>query len=586
MKGITTSTKQILSGFWAHTGEDRPRYYLSFVLMGLTLLFDLGRPFILKNALDHAGSGLLDRLKVDALIFLGLVLLEYLARSGFNYLLSIAFLKTITRIRQAVFDHVIYLRQAFFEREPVGKLLTRTVNDAESLGETLRSGIATIFVDILTILGLLIIMFQLELRLAPVVILTIPLVLITVRWSGVKLKAKYLEIRILLAKANGFMAEGLNGVEILQLFQHEQESNRAFRKINRDYNMTTITSNIYDASLYAIVDGIAILTTAAVIYWCYASVLGPIEISSLIVFINLIDRIYVPIRDLSGKFTIIQQAIAALDRIFELFQTPHVTASGAHQIQEDQVHIAFRDVQFQYQASGRPVVQNIFFEIHPGQVVALVGQTGSGKSTLTKLLTKTYDGYQGEILINGHELKDLNTFSLRQKLAVVHQDFHLFPGSLRENIRLFNTEISDSDLLETIHLIHAGPLLEQLEGGLDFELREDGANLSTGQRQLIVFARALVHQAPVLIMDEATSSVDSKTEAWIQDALHEIYANRTVLVIAHRLSTIQEADLILVLQDGQIIERGTHSELLERSGIYAELARSVAHEGDPAGQLS
>lgn len=575
---MKAETLRILQELRSHARADASAYRRSFLLMFLTLIFDLGRPYLLKDALDHMAEGRLAGLRQVSLLFLLFVLLDYVCRCGFNHLLSLAFLRTIARIRRHVFDHVLALRMDYFEREPVGKLLTRTISDSESLAETLRSGIATIVVDLLTIAGLLVIMFTLDWSTSPVILLSIPWVLIAVRWAGSAMKAKYLEIRKLLASANGAMAEGLNGVEVLQVFQREQSSYRNFREINSSYGQATILNNVYDAALYAFVDWIAVLATAGVVAWGHAELLGPVNIPSLIVLINLVDRIYVPIRDMSGKFTLIQQAQAALQRIFEMLHQTEPTPSGPKRLDSSAIEVAFQQVGYRYQQEGPTVLAGVDFLLRPGQVVALVGRTGSGKSTVIRLLTKARDGFSGRILVNGIPLQELDTHDLRRHIAVVHQDFHLFPGSLRDNIRLFSPAMADQAIWQVLDLLRARPLVESLEGGLDHPLREEGANLSLGQRQMVVFARALAHGAPLLVMDEATASIDSQTEGWIRQALHQIFLHKTVLVIAHRLSTIQEADIILVMDRGSIVERGTHGELMARSGLYAQLARSIEEE--------
>jgi len=569
--------KRLVRTFWSYARSERRSYWASLVLMGLTLVFDLSRPFVLKWGLDAIGVGDISRLQRLVIVFLVLVIAEYIARSGFNYLLSIAYLKTITRIRQALFDHVLQLKAAYFDKEPVGRVMTRTISDTESLGESLRAGIATIVVDILTIVGVLVVMVRLDLGLSVVMFLSVPIVYFAVRWCGLKIREKYLIVRRALAQSNGFMAEGLSGVEILQLFRQQEQSYDTYCDINRKYRRATILSNVYDASLYAFISAIAAFTSAAILVWGVKGVFGFAEVSVLIVYLNLIDRIYIPIRDLSSKFTVIQQALAALQRICDLLFTQARIPQGERVIPDRDLTIAFEDVRFAYNEGGTDVLKDISFSVNPGQVVALVGQTGSGKSTIGKLLTRSYGGYRGHIRVGGLELKDVNFHSLRSKVAVVHQDFEIFPGTLRDNITMFNPDIDDDRVREAIRLVKADGVVAQLEGELDFELREDGGNLSMGQLQLIVFARALAHDTPIILMDEATASVDSLTEKWIQEALKQIFALKTVIVVAHRLSTIQAADEIIVLDQGRVVQQGDHATLAKLEGPYARLLRSDAY---------
>jgi len=561
--------------FRTFAAPDRNRFFLGGILMGCSLVFDLSRPFILKWALSDIGAGDLPELRTHSLIFLGLLVGEYICISLFTYLISTGLLKTIHRIRSAVFEHVIHLKMAFFDRQPVGQLLTRTVNDAESLAETLRSGIATFFVDILTIFGVLWVMFRLELRLAPIMLITLPIVVLVVRFSGIQLKKNFLKIRKKLARANALMAEGITGVEVLQSFHGEEAYYQRFKGTNREYRQATIWNNVYDISLYAFIDTIAAFVTAAILYWAFNIEFGWVEVSSVIVFLSLIERVFVPIRDLSNKFTTLQQAIAAMDRIFALLRRNDTIPNGTKPIEGDRLHVAFDEVTFRYSQDTEPVISGIQFKVEPGQVLALVGRTGSGKSTIGKLLNRSYEPYEGEIRVGGVELRDCDYHSLRRKIAVVHQDVEVFPGSLRQNITLFRDDISTEAIMQAIRLVKAEDFLNSLEGGLEFQVRENGDNLSAGQLQLIIFARALVLDAPIILMDEATASVDSVTEAWIQEAILAILSCKTVLIVAHRLSTIAHADEILVLDKGKIVERGTYQNLKEHQGLFAEFLEAV-----------
>lgn len=571
---------ELLRVFWAQAQPYKTYFYASMVLMACSLGFELALPLILKDGLDAVQANDLNGLYDAAWIFLAVLIGEFLCRGGFSYLASVGFLRTINDLRDRVFSHVLRLKMAFFDKQPVGRLLTRTVNDSEALSESLRMGVITIFQDMLRIPAFLILMYQIDWGLATIVVVAVPLVVLAVRWCGGRLRERFLAVRKALAEANGIMAEGIGGVEILQLFRKQVYAEQQFRESNQDYRFATITSNIYDALLYALIDGIAALVTAAVLYAALGLEFRMIDAAAIVVFVGLIEKIFVPIRDLSGKLATIQQAAAALQRILELLNTPASIPQGKLEPPKDSLSIRFRDVKFRYSDDGPQVLNGISFEVHPGQVVALVGETGSGKSTIGKLLTRAYHGYEGTICVGDVELAQVNYHALRQRVAVVHQDIELFPGSLRENISMFNSAISEEKIWWAIKLVKAEHMVKQLPGGLEFQVAENGSNLSSGQMQLTVFARALAHDAPIVLMDEATASVDSVTEAWIQEAIAQIFKHKTVIIVAHRLSTIAKANQILVLKSGEIIERGTHQELVALAdGYYASLVQASNLKG-------
>jgi len=585
------NSRKTLGWFWGVASDDHRTFILAFILMFGTLATELAKPYILKYSIDvmeqtHtspvAEPGIqapaadpIGELKWLAFFFLGVVFLDYLLRTGFGYVFSVGLLKTINRLRANLFNHVLHKKMAFFDKEPVGGLLTRTINDCEALAETLRFGAATIVLDLLTIVGMFFVMCSLDMELTLASVLTAPLIWLGVRWFAKRLREKFIDVRKALARSNGFLAEGIMGVEILQLFSNERSSSDGFREINKTYCRATIVSNVYDAALYAFLDMVAAVVTAIVLFVALNMRFGVIEIATLVVYINMVEKIFVPIREISGKYAVIQQAIAAIERIQEVLLQPDRIQQGSALLEGKQLDIEFRGVDFRYNEDGPKVLDQIAFKVKSGQSLALVGETGSGKSTIGKLLTRAYDGYQGEILVDGKELGELNYHSLRSNIAVVHQDVELFPGTLRDNITMFDPNITEQQVQEAIHLVRADHLVTQLESGLDFNVHESGNNLSAGQIQLIVFARALAHDVPVILMDEATASVDSMTEEWIQEAISRILKHKTVIIVAHRLSTIAAADQILVLKQGQVIEEGTHNELSERKGgYYANLVKS------------
>ncbi|MDJ0841765.1 MAG: ABC transporter ATP-binding protein [Acidobacteriota bacterium] len=569
----------ILIRFWSLAGDNRRMFKISFVLMFFTLATELARPYVLEAALSHITQGRIDDLQDAAYVFLALILVDYVTRGGFGYAFSMALLKSINLIRGKVFDHVIHMKMAFFDRRPVGSLLTRTINDCEALAETLRAGAATIILDFLTVIGIFFVMCTLDLELSLAMILAAPVIWLCVRWCAKALRNKFLDVRKALAESNGYMTEGIMGVEILQLFQREEGSASQFSNINRKYCRATIHSNFYDALLYAFIDGIAACVTALIlgvalnIRFDPQAVVG--QVGTLIVYIRMIEKIFIPIREFSGKYATIQQGIAAIERILDLLDTPARIEQGEGRLSGDRLTIEFNRVGFRYSHDGPRVLDEISFKVRPGQSLALVGETGSGKSTIGKLLTRAYDGYEGDILVDGREIRGLNYHSLRANIAMVHQDVELFPGTLRDNITMFDPSISEEAIMNAIRMVKAEHMVAQLPDGLDFNVHESGTNLSTGQVQLIVFARALAHDVPIVLMDEATASVDSVTEAWIQEAIAQILKVKTTIIVAHRLSTIAAADHILVLKNGKITEQGNHEQLVSiENGYYSNLIRA------------
>ncbi len=560
---------------WELAGPQRSAFLFAFTINLVVIFTDYMRPMLQLQAIDHVSHSRREALIHTAWLFFALILFDYIIRSIFSFVFNRAALRTIQRLRMRVFRHVLSMKMAFFDKQPVGVLLTRTINDSDALGESLRSGAATLLMDVITVVVTFVVFFNINHELSLYLLLAGPPLILAVRWCGTKLKEQYLEVRKHLATSNGVMAEGIMGVEILQLFGQRQASAEQFRKVNREYRQATIINNVWDALLYALIDGIAALTTATILFFAFNLRFGLVDLATAIVFLSQIERIFNPIRQLSAKFAVVQQAIAALDRIYNLLELDARIPQGERTLEGEHMELVFKDVNFRYQADGPLVLADINFSVKPGQTLALVGQTGSGKSTIARLLTRAYDGYSGRIEVNGHELGELNYHSLRSKIAVVHQDVELFAGSLRDNIAMFDSRIGDEAILEAVRLVHATHLIEHLPGGLDFQVVEGGGNLSSGQKQLIVFARALAHDAPVVLMDEATSSVDSVTEAWIQEAIAQIMRHKTVIVVAHRLSTIAAANHILVLKGGRIIEQGKHGALLAiEGGYYAGLVEA------------
>ncbi len=571
------SRKIIFSKFWEYASPNYIRYIIGIGLMLLCVCFDLIRPILLKISLDKISANDIVHLRYAAYFFLLALILEYFCKVGFDYVISYGFSLTIQRIRIALFQHVINFKMAYWDQQQMGSMLTRVVNDTDALREFLNTGLITIIIDVLTIIGVFGVMLHLDWGLSPIILISFPIVMLVVRWLGKKLQQQYFATRATMAHANAYLAESIQGVEILQIFQQREYAQSQYEKINQEYRSQTIWLNTYDAALYAFVDCACFIVIAILLYLGFGLRFSITQVTTMMVYMNLIERIFIPIRDFSGKLAMIQQAIVALDRVFSLLNQKHNISEIALKTEEirlskkENIHfpiLFFKDVSFAYRPDSPQILHNINLKIDLGQTIALVGPTGSGKSTIAKIILRIYDGYTGNIFFQGKELRNWNTNDLRQHIAIIPQDVSIFPGTLRENITLFRPNISDEKIYQAIKIVQAQPFLANLTEGLDFFVKENGSNLSVGQLQLIAFARALVLDTNLIVMDEATSYMDSVTEAWIHLAISQILQYKTVLIIAHRLATIAQADQIFVIQSGEITQSGTSKQLLEDTHGY------------------
>jgi ATP-binding cassette subfamily B protein len=557
------------------------------LLAGLSLV----QPWLLKRIIDeHIVPGTLEGLGDLALWFLAAVFGGYLIEASYTLAIAWGGQRLILRLRRALFAHALSLRQRFFDRQPAGKLLTRLTSDLDSLGEALSAGIVTIVLDLLMIVGTIAAMFWLDWQLSVVMMILTPILLGVLEFLRRRLKTLYLDIRDALASINAYLAERIDGVVVIQLFGAEQGTHQAFDKRNRKFRDLTSRSNVFDSLMYAVVDGVGSMFVA-VILAVGAGVLADAvgldwlgtearSAGLLVAFIDYVQRLFRPLRDASGKIAVIQQAAASLQKIDELFAGAVPASPGTDALALLEGHIVMKDVWFRYDEAGPDVLRGINLEVKPGEVVAIVGATGSGKTTLGRILDKSYEGYRGSIQIDGNELSQIKTADLRRQVAAVRQDIQLFGATVRFNVGLDNPSISNEMQIEASAVVRADDMVERL--GWDHLLRERGADLSLGEAQLLTFARAMAHDPVVVIMDEATASIDSLTERRIQEATAAIMSEKTSIVIAHRLSTIRGADRIAVMDNGQIVEMGTHEELLSRGGPYARLVAAGESTGEQA----
>jgi len=555
-------------------------YAIALLAAPVSALLVVSQPWLLKIAIDdYIVVGDANGLQKVALAYLGAVVIAFVFESVYTLTLSYAAMRTVTRLRDEVYAHTLSMSHSFYDRVPTGKLLTRATSDVEALGETLTAGAITIVLDILKVGGILLAMFTLDWRLTLVMLLIGPPLAVFVEVIRRILRRLYLAVRTNLADLNAYLAERLHGVKIVQLYSDEERAIANFDERLYRYRDATIRTNIWDALMYATVDGLSSICMAMMLWYGGSGFFeSAITAGLLAAFIDYIGKLFTPIREFSAKVAVIQRASSALEKIFGLLDHREHIEQGSLVAGRELESLVLDDVCFSY-TEGHDVVCGLSLKVMPGEVVAVVGRTGSGKTTLGKLLIRAYQGYRGSIRINGQEISELTLDSARAVIGMVHQDVMLFPGDVRFNLALGH-EIPDEDLLEAIRIVHAGDAVARI-GGLDGRVEHEGRNLSVGEGQLLAFARTMAHDAPVVILDEATASVDSLTEARIQEATKALLERKTVLVIAHRLSTIMNADRIVVLDAGRVVEIGTHAELMQSGGMYANLFHSQFTGNDP-----
>jgi ATP-binding cassette subfamily B protein len=478
-------------------------------------------------------------------------------------------------LRVQVFARLQHLSLRYFDRNPVGRLMTRVTNDVEALNEAFSSGIVTAFGDVFTLLFILAAMLRLDWRLALVTFTVLPFVFAAAFVFRGLIRRAFRDIRVRLARINAYLQEHLGGVRVVQLFGREEQSMRRFAAINRDHLQANLRSITWYALFFPTIE---VLTAAAMalILWYggWQSLRGAVSIGVVAAFLQYTRRFFRPIQDLSEKYNLLQSALAAAERIFELLDTEPEIADPAdplHLPAPGRGEIEFRDVWFRYGGEGEWVLRGVSFAARPGERIAIVGATGAGKSTIINLLMRFYEPGRGEILLDGVPIHRVPIAELRSRIGLVLQDVFLFSEDVRRNIRLGRDDIGDERVREASLRVGLDPFVARLPAGYAQPLGERGTSLSVGERQLVSFARALAFDPLVLVLDEATSSVDGELEARIEEALRELMRGRTSLVIAHRLSTVQGADEILVLHHGEVRERGTHAQLLGKGGLYARL---------------
>jgi ATP-binding cassette, subfamily B, multidrug efflux pump len=474
-------------------------------------------------------------------------------------------------LRKQIFEHLQRLDVQFFDRNPVGRLMTRVTTDVDALNDMFTAGFVAIFGDIFVLLGIVIVLFWMNWRMALVLFSITPFILLVSMWFRRGARITYRQVRARIAAINAFLQEHISGMSTVQLFNREEREMEKFDELNARHRDANIDSIFYYAVFYPVIELIQTVGIALIVWYGGGQVLrNTLSLGALIAFFQYAQRFYEPISDLSEKYNILQAAMAASERIFKLLDTPvHIKEEGRVTVDHFD-SLEFRNVWFAYNDEDW-VLKNVSFRVERGEKVALVGHTGAGKTTVTALLLRFYEVQRGEILINGIDIRKYTLESLRALYAIVQQDFFLFTGNVSQNISLADPRIAPETVREAARRVQASRFIERLPKTYDAEVRERGAGFSVGEKQLLSFARALAFNPPVLILDEATSSIDTETEHLIQEAIQTLMEGRTSIVIAHRLSTIRSADMILVFHHGEIRERGTHEELMQIDGLYRKL---------------
>jgi ATP-binding cassette subfamily B multidrug efflux pump len=544
------------------------------VIVGNSLL-QLTQPYLTKLAIDrYIAQGDLGGIGRIALLFLVVLVGGFAFEFAETWLMQMIGQRVMFDMRTQIYEHLQRLGLDYYDKNPVGRLMTRVTSDVDVLNDLLSSGLVAASGDAFMLVGIMVVLIVMDWRLALVAFATLPLILVVTQWFRRNVRETYRMVRTLVARINAFLQENITGMATVQLFRREAVNFGRFDNINRAHRDANLQSIFYYAVFYPAIEIVSALAGALILWIGGGWVMGgTLTLGSLVAFLQYSQRFFRPISDMSEKFNLLQAAMASSERIFGLLDTPITIATPATAVRraEDAPgHIVFDHVWFAY-ANDNFVLRDVSFDVRPGERIGIVGATGAGKSTIINLLLRFYDASRGRILVDGVDIRELDLRDLRKLFSLVLQDVYLFTGTIASNVRLGNPEITDAEVRRAIEAVHADSFVDRLPEGLAAPVAERGATLSMGQKQLLSFARALAFNPRVLVLDEATSSVDTETELLIRDALQVLMAGRTTIAVAHRLSTIQDMDKILVFHKGELREMGNHQELLARRGIYFKL---------------
>jgi ATP-binding cassette subfamily B protein len=595
-----TRDLRLLASLWRFVRPYRGLFLLSLLLLPAVSACLLVQPWIVRNVIDnYISAGNTDGMGSWILLFGAAVLGEFTFMYWQHYTSMLVAQKALADLRVELFRRVLALDSSWYDHNPVGRTVTRLTTDVDVINDMFAAGAITILMDVLTLLGIIAIMFSLNAPLALVTLSTLPVLVILIDFFRRKARRNYRWIRERIARINAYLQEAISGIAVVQVFAREKAASAEFDRLNSLHRDAAHRANIYEASLFSIVEALSSISLALILWYGAHLLLGTpalpfsglggsmtgasaassaISFGTLVAFIEYMNKFFIPVRDFSTKYAVMQSALTATERVQEMlelepaiFSRPGAVTNGTIDTAGDIGNaVEFDQVDFAY-VEGEPVLRNLSFSVRRGEHVAIVGATGSGKTTITRLLGRFYETRVGRVLVDGVDVQRWDTRALRTRVGSVQQDVYLFSDTIYNNIAMGNPQVSRERAQEAARMVNAHQFIERLADGYDTMVSERGSNFSTGQRQLLSFARALAWDPSILVLDEATSSVDPATEQLIQQALAALQKGRTSIVIAHRLSTVEQADRILVLHHGELREQGTHAELMARGGLYARL---------------
>ena len=568
---------KLLRRIFSFTGPYRKTLYLAMALAIVLAVLSPLRPYLIKVSVDkYIGGNLLTGLIWISVFQFGILLVESVLRFWFSYRANWLGQAVVNDMRNKVFKKILFQDISYYDRTPIGTLTTRTINDIESINDIFSEGIISIVADLLTIVAIITVMLSTDWRLTLVCLATFPVLIVATWWFKEAVNKSFQRVRNAVAALNAFVQEHLTGMYIVQVFAAEQREMNKFKEINREHRNANI-KGIFAYSVFFPVVEIILAASMGLLVWYGATRIMDYQTTpgNIIAFVMYLNLLFRPLRMMADKFNVLQMGVIAGERVFTVLDSDeHLHNNGTWSPELIRGDVEFRDVHFSYKP-GVPVLRGISFRVPPGKTLAVVGHTGAGKTSLVSILNRLYEIENGQIYIDGRELREYDIYSLRSHIGIVLQDVFLFSGTIADNITLRNPDIPRQKVEEVAKMLGIHDFIMRLPGGYDFDVMERGNTLSQGQRQLISFARALLYDPSILILDEATSSVDSESELLIQHAIDTLIKGRTSIVIAHRLSTIRKANEIIVMEKGNIIERGTHGSLIAARGAYHNLYTAV-----------